>query len=138
MKKRIFLQLFIIFFFGCKKDNSFDYSSGLIGQWSWFSSCCGTTNSVCWGPDSAHPSFDIAFTSPSIFNVYHNGTLSASSRYSTCKVVIEGSKYTICLIKFDTGGPEQYSITNDTLSLVNSDGILTVTSRYKKIDKFQS
>lgn len=133
MKKRILLSLMIVFCFGCKKDNSFDYSSGLIGQWSWLSSCGGTTNNACWTPDTAHPAFDIAFAWNSNFNVYQNGNRSASSRYSTYKVVSEDRKYTTYFIKFDTGGPEQYSITNDTLMLVNSDGILTVTSRYKRI-----
>ena len=133
MKKRILLSLMIVFCFGCKKDNSFDYSSGLIGQWSWLSSCGGTTNTTCWTPDEAHPAFDIAFAWTSVFNVYQNGNISASSRYSTYKVVSEDRKYTTYLIKFDSGGPERYSITNDTLLLANSDGILAITSRYKRI-----
>jgi len=133
MKRRIFLSLMIVFCLGCKKDNSIDYSSGLIGQWSWFSSCGGTTNTACWTPDTVHPSFDIDFTWNSVFNVYQNGNISESSRYNTYTIVSEDKKYTTYLIKFDTGGPEQYSITNDTLLLVNSNGILTVTSRYKRI-----
>jgi len=133
MKNRILLPLIIGCCLGCKKDNSVDFSSGLIGQWSWFSSCGGTTTTACWEPDTAHPAFDIAFTWNSVFYVYQNGNISVSSRYSTYKVVSVDRKYNTYLIKFDTGGPEQYSISNDTLSLVNSDGILTVTSRYKRI-----
>jgi len=134
MKKLIFLLSIIIFCYGCKKDNSFNYSSNLIGRWSWFSTCGGASNTGCWTPDAVHPSHDIGFTSESVYNIYYNDTLRFSSIYHTYKSVSEDGKYTTYLIKYDSGGQELFSITHDTLTIVNSEGILTTTSRYIKIN----
>jgi len=135
LKKLIFLLLLIVFHCGCKKDTSFDYSSGLIGKWSWFITCPGTNTKACWRPDSIYPSFEIAFTSEFIYNVYHNDIISASSKYSTYKAIPEDPKDTTYFIKFDTGGTVNYSIKHDTLSLENTEGIVWITSRYKKIEQ---
>ncbi len=135
MKRLIFLLLISGFCFGCKKDNTLDYSSNLIGKWSWFISCPGITGTGtgCWMPDSIHPAHEIAFTSKSIYNLYYNDTLGFSCEFHTYKSVSEDGKYTGYIIKYDSGYTDHYSISHDTLLLVNSDGILTISSRYKRI-----
>jgi hypothetical protein len=133
MKKLAILILAIIVFcYGCKKDNRFDFFSSLIGKWSWFISC-GGTGTACWTPASRHTSINLVFTSDSIFKVYQNDTLRASCIFHTYKSISEDGKYISYIIKYDSGGTEMFSITHDTLSLVNSDGILTIVSRYKRI-----
>ena len=132
MKKIIFILVIILFCYGCKKDDTENYSSSLIGNWSWFISCVGT-GTGCWTPSSTHTSRNLVFTSESIYGVYQNDTLRESSIFHTYKSVSEDGMYTTYIIKYNSGSTEIFSITHDTLSLVNSDGIMTIISRYKRI-----
>jgi len=129
----VFLFIIIIGFSMCKKETSLDYSSDLVGKWSWIVTCPGTNKSDCVGPDSIHPSFEIAFTTKSIFNVSHNDSISVSSKYSTYKSVYN-DKDTAYFVKFDTGVSYLYSIIHDTLTLENTEGIIVYKSRYRRIE----
>ena len=132
MKKVIFFLVIILSCYGCKKDDTENYSSSLIGKWSWFISCVGT-GTGCWTPSSTHTSRNLVFTSESIYSIYQNDTLRESSIFHTYKSISEDGNYTTYIIKYDSGSTEMFSITHDTLSLVNSDGIITIVSRYKRI-----
>ncbi|MGA2408656.1 MAG: hypothetical protein ABSF81_18170 [Bacteroidales bacterium] len=77
MKKIIFLQVIIISCYGCKKDNSYNFSSSLIGKWSWVISCGGVVG--CLTPEIEHITIKLVFTADSIYNLYQNDTLRLST-----------------------------------------------------------
>jgi hypothetical protein len=133
MKKIIFLLVIIVSSCGCKKDNSFNNSSGLIGKWSWVNTCIGY-GTDCWTPTSTHTSSNVVFTSDSIYNFYQNDTLRLSSIFHTYKSISADGKYTNYTIKYDSGGWGIFSITHDTLSLIDEGDITFYTSHYKKIN----
>jgi hypothetical protein len=84
MKKIIFLLVIIASGLGCKKDNSYNFSSSLIGKWSWVRSCGGFSGG-CWTPQSASERINLVFTPDSIYNVYQADTLIASTRFHVYK-----------------------------------------------------
>jgi hypothetical protein len=128
----MFLLLIIVSIWGCKKDNSFDTSSDITGNWSWLSTCVGS-GTACWTPATTHTSSKIVFTSDSIFNLYQNDTLRLSTKFHTNSTISEDGKYTTYIIKYDSGSWGMFSITHDTLSLVDEGDITFFTSRYKRI-----
>jgi hypothetical protein len=129
MKKIIFLLAIIISSCGCKKDNSSDNSSGLIGEWSWISTCMlGGTD--CKTPASTHSSNNIIFTSDSFYYNYQNGTLRLSSIFHTYE---SGSEDGIIKYDYDSGNADRFSLTYDTLTLANVYGFITWVSQYKNI-----
>src|ERR1035437_6034150 len=131
MKKIIFLLMVIASCFGCKKDNSYTFSSSLMGKWSWFSSCGGVVG--CLTPEIEHVTINLVFTSDSIYNLYQNDTLRFSSIFHTYKSISADGKYTTYTIKYDSGGWGIFSITHDTLSLIDEGDITFFTSHYKRI-----
>jgi hypothetical protein len=133
MKKLIFLLIVILFCNGCEKDNSTNYSSKLIGKWSWIESCPGIGNTGCWSPGSFYQAYDIVLDSDSTYNLFHLDTLKSSFKFHTIKYLADYNKDTTYFIKIETGTINMYSISHDTLQLTNSEGILTITSRYKRI-----
>ncbi len=133
MKKIIFLLLVIVSIGGCKKDNSSDNSTDIMGKWSWLSTC-GGSGTACWTPASTNTSSRIVFTSDSIYNFYQNDTLKLSTKFHTYKSISADGKYTTYTIKYDSGGWGIFSITHDTLSLIDEGDITFFTSHYKKIN----
>jgi hypothetical protein len=132
MKKIIFLLIIIASSFRCKKDNSFISSSSLIGEWSWINTC-GGTGIDCWTQASTHTSSNLVFTSDSIYNYYQNDTLRFSTNFHTYTTVSEDGKYTTYIIKYDSGSWGIFSISHDTLSLIDEGDITFFTSHYKRI-----
>jgi len=132
MKKMIFLLLCIASIGGCKKDNSFDNSSGILGNWSWLKTCVGS-GTACWSPTTTHTSSRIVFTIDSVYNFYRNDTLKSSTKFHTFSSVSDDGKYTTHIIKYDSGSWGMFSITNDTLSLIDEGDITFFTSLYKRI-----
>jgi hypothetical protein len=127
MKKIIFLLMVIASCFGCKKDNSYTFSSSLMGKWSWFISCGGVVG--CLTPEIEHVTINLVFTSDSIYNLYQNDTLRFSTNFHTYKTISEDGINTTNIIKYDSGGQQEYSITHDTLSIGNN----IIGSAYKRI-----
>ena len=113
----------------CKKDNSSDNSSGLIGEWSWISTC-GLGGTDCQTPASTHTSNNIVFTSDSLFYIYKNDTLKISSIFHTYK---SGSEDGIIKYDYASGNADRFSLTHDTLTLANVYGFITWVSQYKNI-----
>jgi hypothetical protein len=132
MKKLIFLLLVIVSIGGCKKDNSFDNSTDLTGNWSW-QKTCGGSGTACWTPASTNTSSRIVFTSDSIYNVYVNDTLKLSTKFHTSTSISDDGKYTTHVIKYDSGSWGMFTITDDMLSLIDEGGITFFTSSYKRI-----
>jgi hypothetical protein len=132
MKKIIITVVFILSCYTCKKDNSFDNSSGLIGKWSWLNTCLGS-GTDCWTPTSTHTSSTLLITSDSIYNLYQNDTLRLSTKFHTYKTISEDGKNTTYSIKYDSGSWGMYSISHDTLSLIDEVDITFLTSHYKRI-----
>jgi hypothetical protein len=131
-KRLILLILFIPLFVSCKKDNSSDDSLDLIGEWSWINTC-GGSGTDCWTPTTTQTSGRIVFTSDSIYNFYQNDTLRLSTKFHTNTTISDDGKYTTHIIKYDSGGWGMFSITDDTLSLVDEGDITFFTSHYKRI-----
>jgi hypothetical protein len=129
MKKIIFLLVIIVSSCGCKKDNSFNNSSGLIGEWSWISTC-GLAGTDCQTPALTHTSHNLIFTSDSLFYVYQNDFLRISSFFHTFD---SGSEVGYIKYDNDSGNTDRFSISHDTLSLVNLYGFITWVSKYKSI-----
>jgi hypothetical protein len=127
MKKLLLLILMIISCYGCKKDNSFNYSSSLTGKWSWLRSCGGFAG--CVGPEIEHVTINVVFSSDSIYNYYQNDTLKYSTRFSTYKLLSKEGKDSVNFIKYDSGGSMNYSIFHDTLGISN----YIFSSIYKRI-----
>ena len=132
MKRLLFLLIIIAFCYGCKKDNSFNSSSSLIGNWSWVITCVGTGN-ACWTPATENYSSSIVFTSDSSYNVFMNDTLRLSTKFHTLTQISEDGKNTTHIIKYDSGSWGMFSISDDTLSLIDEGGITFFTSRFKRI-----
>jgi hypothetical protein len=128
MKKILFLLIIFIFFNGCKKDNYLNYSSSLIGKWSWLRTCGGFAG--CLGPEDEHVTINLVFTSDSIYNLYQNDTLKFTARFHTFKLFSIDGKDSAYVIKYDSGVTLNYSITHDTLGLGNS----IIGSIYKRIN----
>ena len=127
MKKLLLIILVSITFFGCKKDNSFNYSSSLTGKWSWLRSCGGFVG--CVGPEIEHVTINVVFTSDSIYNYFQNDTLKYSTRFSTYRLLSKEGKDSANFIKYDSGGTFNYSISHDTLGMGNS----IIGSIYRRI-----
>jgi len=128
MKKILFFLIIFIFFNGCKKDNSLNYSSSLIGEWSWLRTCGGFVG--CIGPEDEHSTNSIVFTTDSICNCYQNDTLRSSTRFHTHKLFSIDGKDSVNVIIYDSDGSLNFSITHDTLGLYNS----IFSSIYKRIN----
>ena len=135
MKRIIFLLLIIVSSCGCKKDNSFNNSSDLIGSWSWLSTCAGSYTD-CFTPATTHRLNRIVFTTDSIYNFYQNDTLKSTTKFHTYTSISDDGKYTTHFIKYDSASMERYSITHDTLSLIDDDpnNLLSNSSLYKRIN----
>ena len=129
MKKILFLLAIILFSCGCKKDNSTYNSSGLIGEWSWISTC-GLAGTDCQTPASTHGSSKLIFTSDSLFYAYQNDTLRISSIFHTYD---SDSKVGYIKYDYDSWNTDRFTISHDTLSIANLYGFITWVSRYKSI-----
>ena len=127
MKKLIIVLVLVASCYGCKKDESVIYSSSLIGEWSWISTC-GLAETDCQTPVSTHTSRKIILTSDSLFYFYQNDTLTISSRFHT-----NGSNFSggYIIYDYDSGFPDRFSISHDTLALSNVYGFITWVNRYK-------
>jgi hypothetical protein len=127
--KVIRLIFFVFIMIACKKDNSFDYLLSLIGEWSWISTC-GLSGTDCQTPASIHSTGKLIFAPDSLFYSYQNDTLRMSSTFHTYD-----SDSRAGYIKYDNSSwnTDRFSISHDTLSLVNLYGFFTWVSRYKRI-----
>jgi hypothetical protein len=129
----MFIMVIIIFDSGCKKDNSLNNSTGIIGKCSWLNTCVGY-GTDCRTPVSTNTSGKLVFTSDSIYNYYQNDTLKFSNNFHTYITVSEDGKYTSNIIKYDSGNWGLYSISHDTLSMIDEGEITFFTSHYKRIN----
>jgi hypothetical protein len=133
MKKILFLLVIFVSFYGCKKDNTIDNSSGLVGKWNWISTCVGG-GTVCMTPASTNTSTIMLFTSNAVFTIFKNDTLIESTSFQIYKSVSEDGMNTSYAVKFDSEDTEIFSIAHDTLSLMNGVDFVSFTSRYKRIN----
>jgi hypothetical protein len=127
MKKLVFLLIIFLFCNGCEKDTSTNYSSSLIGKWSWLVSCGGFAG--CSTPESTHTTMNLVFTVDSIYNVYQHDSLIVSSRFHVYKLISTDTKDTLNVLSYDQES-RTFSVKNDTLRM-NSLGIFNST--FKRI-----
>jgi hypothetical protein len=127
MKWIFFLMVIFALCFECKKDNSYNFSSSLIGTWFWIGTC-GLGGTDCQTPASTHTSHNLIFTSDSLFYAYQNDTLRISSIFHTNE---SGSEDGIITYDYDSGNADRFSLTQDTLTLTNVYGFITWVSKYK-------
>lgn len=135
MKNLLAICSIIIFLIACEKDNLPNYSANLIGKWSWISSCPGMANPgpVCWFPGSTYPDYTISFDTKWNYCVFQNDILKSLDKFQTTELLADNGKDMVHIIKFKSGHINMYSISNDTLHMTNSEGIVTITSHYKRI-----
>ena len=132
MKNLAFCLLILVSLTTCNKDNLSNYSSNLIGKWSWIESCPGLGYSGCWYPDSFYQAYDIVFDRDSTYNIFHIDTLKSSCKFHTVKFVND-QNYLVYIVRFESGSTDMYFVSNDTLHMTNSEGVVTITSRFKRI-----
>ncbi len=102
---------------GCEKEKSPEYSSSLIGKWSWLSTCGGIAG-ICYTPKTTQTNINIIFTKDSICCTYRNDTLRSSVRIHTYKVITQyNDTMNIITQGVGVGIDQTFSITHDTLSL---------------------
>jgi hypothetical protein len=131
MKKLIFLLALVVVLSGCKKENPVTYSSSLIGEWSWVSTCGGFAG-TCYYPQQTKESISLVYTVDSIYNYYLNDTLRTSCRFHVNRLIYSNPNDTVNVIKYDTGNSEEFFlIYHDTLSLT-VDGA-DISSYYKRV-----
>jgi hypothetical protein len=129
MKKIIFIVVILLSVCGCKKDNSSEKSSDLIGEWSWISTC-GLAGTDCKTPASTHSSHNLIFTSDSLFYVYQNDTLKISSVFHAHE---SGTEAGILKYGNDSWNADSFTLTHDTLTLVNLYGFIVWVNQYYRI-----
>jgi len=132
MKILTFWLLILVSLTACKKDNLSYYSSGLVGKWSWIESCPSIGYSGCWYPGSFYQAYDILFDQDSTYSVFHLDTLKSSCKFHTVNFLNDQSQL-VYIIKFESGSTDMYLVSHDTLNMTNSEGVITITSRYKRI-----
>jgi len=107
----IYLILFLLPLAACEKDIYF--STSLIGEWSWVSTCGGITG-ACETPKSTNTRINLVFTTDSICYEYQNDSLTSSRRFWVYKLVdLHDPKDTTYLLD----GDQIFSINNNTLYL---------------------
>jgi hypothetical protein len=132
MKNITLIFLVIILFFSCTKDN-LSHSASLIGKWSWVFSCPGFSHSGCWSPDSDHKAYFISIESDSTYNVFHNDTLTSSRKFQTAIISDIYGNIITHIIKFKSGVYDMYTVSYDTLRIVNMEGMEIISDSYKRI-----
>jgi hypothetical protein len=131
MKKIVLILVLIVACYGCKRDNSYDFSPSLIGEWSWISSCGGIAG-ICYTPKSTNQKINLVFTVDSMFNTYVNDTLKAATRFQTYISPTSDFPGTADVIKYNSSNQVKFLIIRDTLYLNDfcCDGF---NSNYKRI-----
>ena len=111
MKKPIFILVFFILLTSCKKEETITYSSRVVGQWEWLSTCGGFSG-LCVTPQTTHVTIGLAFSQDSVYSEYQNDTLVASHSFSIVRKPVD-NKYGALLID---SRYYNYLIYHDTLS----------------------
>ena len=119
MKKIIFLLVIIVFSCGCKKNNSSDNSSGLIGEWSWISTCGGIAGG-CYTPKSTNQRINLVFTVDSMYKSIINDTIKDSGKFHVYKVISADTKDTSNVLQYGSAS-QTFLIIRDTLYFPKGD-----------------
>jgi hypothetical protein len=115
MKQIILITVVLSILYGCEKDKPISYSSNIVGEWSWLSTCGGFSG-LCSTPQSTHITFKLEFTKDSVYSEFQNDTLISSSKFHLHKQVPIDSNDTIYFLQINSVN-ESYLIIHDTLSL---------------------
>ena len=114
MKKSIFLLIIILFCCECKKDNLCYYSSSIIGEWSWLSTCGGFSG-LCSTPQTLNSTAKLVFTVDSMYYQYQNNSLVSSYKFHIVIQMPEPGD-TIRILQINNTY-QNFAIIHDTLSL---------------------
>ena len=117
MKKSfMYLILFILPFVACEKVEYAKFSSSIIGEWTWLSTCGGFSG-LCDTPKSEKDKINLVFTVDSICNLYHADTLSSSSRFHVYKLIYaDDPEDTMNILQYDHMN-QYFNIYDDRLYL---------------------
>jgi hypothetical protein len=111
MKKHILILALFILISSCKKEETVIYSSNLVGQWEWLSTCGGFSG-ICGTPQTSHVTIRLVFSQDSIYYLYQNDTLVDSRIFS---IVRKPADYYFGSLLIDSRY-YNYLILHDTLS----------------------
>ena len=114
MKKLVVLVLIVIVFYvGCKKDESYVSSSSIIGEWSWISTCGGIAG-ICYTPKSTNQRINLVFTVDSMYKSIRNDTIKDSGRFHVYKVISADKKDTSNVLQYGSAS-QTFLIIRDSL-----------------------
>jgi|WetSurMetagenome_2_1015567.scaffolds.fasta_scaffold181239_1 hypothetical protein len=124
---RTILFLFVLSVL-CSCEKQKFYSSNLIGEWAW-QSTCGGYSGQCSTPETTNLTVKLFYSADSVYYEYKNDTLISSYPFHI-KTQINNAGGVIKFIQFDNR-TQTYSINGDTLSLsyIGAD----FSSNYKRI-----
>ena len=127
MKRIVFILLIAAFFFGCEKEKPIEYSSSLIGEWEWLSTCGGFSG-LCSTPKTTKSTGKLVFNQDSMFYEYRNNSLISSYEFSILKTPADNHTFGLLLID---SRHYLYSIIHDTLNFMPEGA--DFSSSYKRI-----
>jgi hypothetical protein len=112
MNRSILFLIVLSILCSCEKQNY--YSSNLIGEWAWQSTCGGFTGQ-CSTPETANLTIKLVYSTDSMYYEYQNDSLISSYRFHIITQITEAGG-TIKFIQFDDR-TQTYNINGDSLSL---------------------
>jgi len=133
MKKLlIFSLIMVIVGFGCKKTELQHFSSSIIGEWSWISTCGGIAG-ICYTPKSTNQRINLVFTVDSMFESFQNDTLKDMGKFHVYRSISADTKDTSNILQYGTAS-QSFTIIRDTLYLYQSaDCMDCFSTNYKRI-----
>jgi hypothetical protein len=128
MNKSILFLLALAIICSCEKEKQYVYSSNLIGEWAWVSTCGGFSG-LCSTPETSNLTVKHVYSADSMYYEYENNSLISSYRYHLKSQISEGGD-TLKFIQ-TANGTQAYSINDNALyiSFVGAD----FWSTYKRI-----
>jgi hypothetical protein len=126
--KLLGLILIISILIGCEKDKQYVYSSNLIGEWAWVSTCGGFSG-LCSTPETTNLTVKLVYSADSMYYEYQNNSIISSYQFHFKSQISEGGD-TLKFIQ-TANGTQAYSINDNALyiSFVGAD----FWSTYKRI-----
>jgi hypothetical protein len=126
MKRLLFFIALVTINLSCHKEEQIIYSSDLIGEWEWLSTCGGFSGG-CGTPQTTNSTAKIIFSQDSVIYNFQNNAFVSSNEFSILRTPVD---YTFGLLLIDSRH-YLYSIIHDTLNFMPEGA--DFSSSYKRI-----